>query len=422
MKPYLRAIVISCIGFSLAACTSTTIRTVDLTPPAQAKYAIAEDQLLDVGIVVFESNIPDAYDDLVTKNITPEIRRAEANYIAHYAKELLQETGNWGAVRVIPRASHAVDVTVTGGIVHSDGERLVVAVQVMDSRGEIWFETLYETLASKYAYEHPTPRRVDPFQSTYRYLADDMLRYREALSTDEIRRIRMLSLMRFAIDFTPDAFASYVDTNEKEGTFHLKRLPAENDPNMGRVRKVREREFLFIDTLAEYYNRFFDGMHEPYQNWRHGTYEDAIAIREQRNRARARLIAGSAMVLTGAMAQRSSQRITEYAGYASVIGGASEIVGAIQNHANVKIHAAALQEMGVSAAKEIVPYTIELENATISLQGTVDEQFEQLRKVIKQLYYEDLGVAIPEEEYVVELETPERLPETVTEEFFEESS
>ena len=336
----------------------------DLTPPAQAKYAIAEDQLLDVGIVVFESNIPDAYDDLVTKNITPEIRRAEANYIAHYAKELLQETGNWGAVRVIPRASHAVDVTVTGGIVHSDGERLVVAVQVMDSRGEIWFETVYETLASKYAYEHPTPRRVDPFQSTYRYLADDMLKYREALSSDEIRRIRMLSLMRFAIDFTPDAFASYVDTNEKEGTFHLKRLPAENDPNMRRVRKVREREFLFIDTLAEYYNRFFDGMHEPYQNWRHGTYEDAIAIREQRNRARARLIAGSAMVLTGAMAQRSSQRITEYAGYASVIGGASEIVGAIQNHANVKIHAAALQEMGVSAAKEIVPHTIELENAT----------------------------------------------------------
>ena len=52
----------------------------------------------------------------------------------------------------------------------------------------------------------------------------------------------------------------------------------------------------------------------------------------------------------------------------------------------------------------------------------MDEQFEQLRKVIKQLYYEDLGVAIPEEEYVLELETPERLPETVTEEFFEESS
>ena len=189
------------------------------------------------------------------------------------------------------------------------------------------------------------------------------------------------------------------------------------------MQKIREREFLFIDTLAEYYNRFFDGMHEPYQNWRHGTYEDAIAIREQRNRARARLIAGSAMVLTGAVAQRSSHRITEYAGYASVIGGASEIVGAIQNHANVRIHAAALQEMGVSAAKEIVPHTIELENATISLQGSVDEQFDQLRKIIHRLYYEDLGIpmALPKQPFRSNF-TTEPSPEAVSERFLRRKS
>lgn len=416
-----RTLLICSTALALLGCTSTTIRSVDLIPPAQAKYAIDEDQLLDVGIVVFDSNIPEAYDDLVTKNITPEIRRAEANYIAHYAKELLQETGNWGAVRVIPRTSHAVDVTVTGGILHSDGERLVVAVKVVDSRGEVWFETVYETLASKYAYEHPTPRRVDAFQTTYRILANDMLEYREALTAEEIRKIRLLSQMRFAIDFAPQAFASYVSTDEDGERFQLTRLPADTDPNLRRVQKIREREFLFIDTLAEYYNRFFDGMHEPYQNWRHGTYEDAIAIREQRNRARARLIAGSAMVLTGAVAQRSSHRITEYAGYASVIGGASEIVGAIQNHANVRIHAAALQEMGVSAAKEIVPHTIELENATISLQGSVDEQFDQLRKIIHRLYYEDLGIPMPAEATVPEQLTTEPSPEAVSEDFFEEN-
>ncbi len=414
-----------CFGLSLClflfGCSVTTLRVVDNQAPRTSDRALPDELLLDVGVVVFDSNIPEAYDDLVTRNITPEIRRAEANYIASYASDVLQSTGNWGAVRVLPQATYAVDVLITGGILHSDGERQVLAVRVQDSRGEIWFERVYETLASKYHYDLEISSSVEPFQTTYRQLADEMLDYMEELSTDEIEDIRLTTLMRYAREINPDAFGDYVAETSDVG-YEVVRLPASDDPNMRRVREVREREYLVIDTLAEYFSRFAGDMRAPYQNWRQGTYNEAIAVREERNKSRSRLIAGTIMVLGGAVAQRSSSNVTEYAGYATVIGGATEIVGGLQNRANMKFHASALQEMGVAAAKEIDPHTIELENSTIRLEGTASEQFLKARETLKQLYFEYLG--LPDEDVEADLESENSVDESgenVTEEFFQDA-
>ena len=145
------AICFSCMA--LSGCVSETIRTVDMTPPRQSAQIIPEEQLLDVGVAIFEANVPETYDEQIEAMVQPDIRRAEANYIPYVLKNLLQSTGNWGAVRVVPRATHAVDVTVTGKILHSDGEKLVVEMAVEDARGMQWFAGTYETLASKYSYE-----------------------------------------------------------------------------------------------------------------------------------------------------------------------------------------------------------------------------------------------------------------------------
>ncbi len=406
----------------VAGCSSITLRVVDNQAPKVSERELPEEYLLDVGIVVFDSNIPQAYDDLITQNITPEIRRAEANFMANHTKDLLQSTGNWGAVRVLPKATYAMDVLVTGGILHSDGERQVLAVRVLDSRGKIWFEKVYETLASKYHYDNSVSIRSDPFQTTYRRMADDMIEYADNLPLEEIEQIRLTSEMRFAQSISPDAFSEYVQEGDS-GEFEIVRLPAEEDPNMDRVRQVREREFLFIDTLDEFFARFSSDMLSPYQNWRQATYSEAIAVREQRNKSRNRLIAGTVLVLGGAVAQRSSNVATEYAGYAGVIGGATEIVGGIQNRANLKIHAGALQELGMIAAKEISPHTIELENSTISLQGTVEKQFDQFRAFIRELYFKDLGLPVEEIGIRAELSGDEELSgENVTEEFLQDNN
>ncbi len=407
MRPF-AAIAIAGI-LAIGGCNSHTVRIVDMTSPEQFSDAVDDSLLLDVGVAVFDSNVPGAFDDQVSRNITPEVRRAEANYMAYFAKNLLQSTGNWGAVRVVPRQTYAVDVTLSATIIHSDGERLILRAEARDARGEAWFDTTYEALASKYAYNDVVPAGIDPFQTIYRRMADDMLAYRKSLSDDEVHTIRTTAEMRFARDFTPDAFTDYVVETEPD-IFAVRRLPAESDPALDRVRQVREREYLFIDTLDEYFDDFYARMHPIYQSWRQATYSEAIAYREQRHKARRRALAGAVGIAAGVLAQTGDARVTQYGGIVSIIGGAAVVGKSIQDYAEAKVHSDILRELGTSAEAEISPHTIELENRTLSLQGTVAEQYEELRRILKRRYYEDMGLALPEDEATAAAEMPQARP------------
>lgn len=379
-------------------CVSHVVRTVDMTAPEQMDRPQSEDELLDIGVAIFDPNVPEGYDEQIKQLIQPDIRRAEANFIPYVAKNLLQSTGNWGAVRVLPRPTHAVDVVIAGKILHSTGENLVIDVVVEDATGKRWFARKYDALASKYAYDETIPRDVDPFQAVYKQLANDLLKYRQALSAEDITVIRRTAEMKFAQDFAPDAFSDHIAV-DRNGNFQLKRLPADDDPMLARVRRVREREYLFIDTLDEYYEGFYRDMLGSYQSWRRATYEEAIAYKQLRSQARARTIGGAAAIIAGVAAMTQSDNpYVSSSGLVSVISGALILKSAIAKRAEAEIHAEVLQEVGIAAEAEIMPHTIELENQTVRLQGTVDEQYQELRGILRKIYFEDLGLPVPEAE------------------------
>ena len=87
----------------LCGCASHTVRVVDMTPPQQ--FDTATWTRLCCSMSAWPYSTPtcrEVFEDQLARNITPEVRRAEANYMAYFAKNLLQSTGNWGAVRVVP--------------------------------------------------------------------------------------------------------------------------------------------------------------------------------------------------------------------------------------------------------------------------------------------------------------------------------
>ena len=382
-------------AFALAACVSESVRTVDMTPPKQFTGIQDEALLLDVGVAVLDPNIPETFDEQVEQLVNPDIRRAEAQFMPYFAKNLLQSTGNWGAVRVVPRATHAVDVTVSGKIVQSDGEKLVQAFTVTDARGVVWFTKTYRAEASKYAYSPTVPPDIDPFQANYKQLADDMLAYRESLDEAGVRAIRATAEMKFAREFAPDAFDTHVQSRP-DGGFELLRLPAEDDPMVARVRRVREREYVFIDTLDEYYANYHRQMYGAYQNWRAATYSEAASLRELQAQARTRTWAGIAAIGAGIGAIYDSDNpYIDATGLVGIGAGAALIKNAVAKRNEAAMQAEALQELGVAAEAEIMPHTMELENETVRLQGTVDEQYRELRRILRQLYYEDLGLPTP---------------------------
>lgn len=383
--------------FMVSGCVSQTTRIVDMTPPAQSDEYLPENALLDVGISIFDENVPDDYDERIEEIIMPEVRRAESQYVPYFAKNLLQSTGNWGAVRVVPRPTHAVDVMVTGKIISSNGESMEIEASVTDATGTLWFSKNYTALASKYAYEEGMPESIDAFQAIYKNLADDMLVYRQTLSTEDVQRIRGTAELKFAREFSREAFADHV-VETTPGQYDIARLPAENDPMLERVRRVREREYLFIDTLDEYYANFYRQMYPAYQDWRRASYDQAIAYQELRAQSRARVLGGTMAIIGGVAAMyESNNAYVDASGIVGVVAGASLITSAVQKRHEAEQQADRLRELGSAAEAELVPTTIELENQTMRLQGNVDQQYAELRRILRRVYFEDLGLEPPQD-------------------------
>ncbi len=387
-----------CVVLLAGGCVSHTVRVVDMTPPQQSDRYLEESELLDVGIAVFDANIPEDYDERIEQLVMPEVRRAESQYIPYFAKNLLQSTGNWGAVRVIPRSTHAVDVIVSGKIIESNGEIMTIEVEVADATGTTWFVKPYTALASKYAYEETIPTHIDAFQGVYKSLSDDMLAYRQNLSAADIQRIRSTAELKFAREFSREAFADHVKEVEPN-RYEIVRLPADNDPMLARVRRVREREYLFIDTLDDYYANYHSQMYPSYQNWRRASYDEAIAYKELRAEARSRLIGGTIAIVGGIGAiYESNDAYVDASGLVGVAAGATLIANSIQKRHEAEQQAERLRELGSAAEAELVPTTIELENQTHRLQGSVDQQYQELRRILRRVYFEDLGMAPPADE------------------------
>ena len=375
-----------------AGCTSTTVKTVTFEGAERARD-IREEELLDVGIAEFDPSIPEDWTEQEAANVIPDVREAEARYLPQVLKATLQESGNWGAVRVLPRASAAVDLAVEGRILVSDGELLEIGIRAEDATGRLWLDEVYSYRTSKYAYEFDAADQVDPFQPLYNRVANDLLEVFRDLDAREHRRIRQIAEMRFAREFAPEAFADYV-TEDRGGRWRLQRLPAEDDPRLDRIRRVREREYLFIDTLDEYYTAFRRDMSAAYQDYRRYTYDEAMQKRalERDGRQAWRTAAVSVAAATALVLASENSAVDYSAAVAGVAGAAMSARRALATRREAALYRDAIRELGMQLEGEVTPLVIELDDRTYTLTGSVDEQYERWRGILRDLYAEEYGL------------------------------
>ncbi|MDP4916699.1 MAG: hypothetical protein NWR12_03160, partial [Haliea sp.] len=197
--------------------------------------------------------------------------------------------------------------------------------------------------------------------------------------------------LQFARSFSPQAFAGYLSENRK-GVLEIRRLPADDDPMLERIRSIRERDQLFVDTLQEHYGHFSGEMQVPYQEWRKMSYEEAIALQELQAESRRNLIAGGVSILAGIYAAGSSESSSRAAGNVAIIGGGYLLKSGLEKRAEAQIHVAALEELGMSLEAEITPRVIELEDRTVMLSGNVEEQYAQWRELLADIYQAEVGM------------------------------
>ncbi|MDH3769003.1 MAG: hypothetical protein OES99_11195, partial [Gammaproteobacteria bacterium] len=374
----------------LSACVSKQVITINATPALAAVADVAEDLLLDVGITVFDPNVPE---DVVEQNemqLVAGVRNAEARYMPYVLRDTLQDTGHWGAVRVVPRGSETVDLIVTARLMTSDGERLSLVARAYDSTGRVWLDDeKYADVAGKLNYrEDLTTSRQDPFQDLYNQIANDLLEFREAMSPKDLSRVRQVSQIKFAADLSPEAFGDYLVENN--GRTALQRLPALDDPMLLRAEKIRERDYVFIDTLDQHYGSFHNQVRPAYNDWRRFNYEEVVRLRYLEREIRRRTITGAALIVGGlAVSANSDDPYTEYGGLVATVGGIYSIYNGIKLRPKLLVHAETMRELGDSFELEVRPAVLEVEGKTITLSGSVDSQFEQWRELLREIYVTD---------------------------------
>jgi len=234
--------------------------------------------------------------------------------------------------------------------------------------------------------------RMEPFQGTYNQIANDMLQFRRQLTPAQVAEIRLISELKFARDFAPDAFNAYLE-EDGNGGYRVKRVPAPNDPVLMRVRQIRERDYVFVDTLQQHYASFVRQMEMPYREWREAYYTESEALKEVRAKSNARLIGGALAVLAGILAQGSNSSIANAAGWVGIGAGASAVMSGLNKREEAKIHVEALQEISDSLNSEIEPHTLALQDRTVTLTGTVNQQYEQWRQILREIYARETGQA-----------------------------
>ncbi len=322
----------------------------------------AQESYLEVGVVVFDPGLA-APDTPAPETEFPQIRRAEAIYQAVELRRALEATGRWGAVRVMPGDSPLVDLTLRGKILAATGERLLLQVEASDCSGKQWLQGNYEALATESAY--PAQGAIDPFDQLYRRIAADLERQLGALASGALQQLRLICRMRYAESLSPEAFAGYLGGGG-DLPFTLQRLPAEGDPMLQRVERIRQQEYLFIDNVDEQYGRLHDELQVTYNLWRQNWREQAVYERDYAQRAAGR---------------ESSDRSGSYAA----------MLSDYSTYRAFRIREQDLDELASGFNNEVGPTVVESRGRVFRLSGSLESRYADWRRVLREIFALEMG-------------------------------
>ena len=369
----------------------STARTIDYKEAAldHAAAEVPDVQRLDVGIILFD---PGTSADSVAdekKLIFPEVRQAEARYMPYQLKTTLESSGYWGSVWVVPQRSDAVDLTITGRIDLSNGLDVSVHIGAWDATGRQWLNKAYTVQVPEKAYSKYREAGQDPYQTLYNEIANDLLEIRQKMSASQLSTLRNVAELRYGAELVPEAFAGLLE-QDRAGIYKLKRLPAEDDPMVSRMRAVREREYVLVDTLNEYYANLYYEIGKPYEDWRKMSREEVIRYQDLKRSAFVRGSAGALAILAAILYEGKggdNSAIT----MTGVMGGIEGIKSGLGKNTEANISRESLKELGGSFNAEAEPLVVEVEGQTRRLTGTAEERYEEWRRLLREIYSAETG-------------------------------
>lgn len=322
---------------------------------------------LSVSIVLFDDGLPEDASSLGARGVFPDIRRTETRYLPVLLRRALVTANAWGPVRVIPEPDSGAELQLRAQILHSDGQYLVLQVRAEDASGRVWLDRVYSDRAREADY--PVVGDDDPFVDLYHQVANDLLAARDKLSTEALQRLRQTAELRYASTLAPDAFAGYLG-RDAEQRYTLQRLPAENDPMLSRILRLRDQEHRFIDTVDEQYLDLLEEVRPTYNLWRQYGLEQAQYIEDYQAR----------------LATRDS-------------AGRRGTFAALQQTYNAfkwsKIQQQDLRELAGGFNNEVAPTVMDVSGRVFRLSGSLASQYTEWQGILREIFRLETGLPAP---------------------------
>ncbi len=177
---------------------------------------------------------------------------------------------------------------------------------------------------------------------------------------------------------------------------------------MLRLAEIRERDFMFVDTLNEHYANFHAKMAEPYASWRAFSYEEQLALDKMNKTVWIERILGGAAMVGGVIASQRGGAVGRGGGQVAILGGMAAISDSMQKAGEAEMHREALRELAASFDSEVAPVLIDVEGEVLRLTGSVETQYESWRQLLRQIFAAEVG--IPLDPNAAEAEATGRTP------------
>ncbi len=317
-------------------------------------------EALNVSISVFDPGVPDDRSLHRNLEIFPRIRAIEAHFLPFVLRETLVATGEWGAVRVVTGPDDAAEVGISASIVESDGERLELHVQAIDASGRLWFDRSFASGLAEAPQQAGDAGPRSPFQPLYDEIAVALRGARAQLDDQALARIREISLLRYAVELAPSAFAPYLES-DGEGNYSLRRLPARDDPMLDRIERIRLTEYVITDTVDAKYRELHEEIASTYGLWRE--YRRKSLLYDEQNARRAEK--------TKSDAPRGSY---------------TAIRNLYDNYKWDRVTAQEQDRLAIAFNNEVGPVVDAMEARIAELEGWVDAKYAEWHRLLEEVF------------------------------------
>lgn len=306
---------------------------------------------IEIGVVVFDP-VPSPQ---ITDAAGATLRETEARLTATTLRNILSETNLWGAVRVLPGPSRFAGLTVEGAIVHSDGRDLVVDLRVTDAAGRVWLDRRFRGGARLDDYASAT---VEPFRPLYVAVANALHDYASRRSGATWVELNRVAALRYAAELAPAAFSDYLRVTD--GKVAIERLPAEEDPMLARIGRIRRQESLFVDTVDQQFTDLLVDLGPTYNLWRRSTLEQVVYLEAYTARAAER--------------EHRDER-----------GSFAAMHQMYSTYRSVRIQAQDLFDLARAFDSETAATTLTAGERVVELSGTLEEQYKEWRGILARI-------------------------------------